>query len=95
MAERKKNEAEISTRAFPLESPSNNIDSHSIECAVYNVYKHRALRLRSTDWKSSLIGLRLTNVFLKSIYLSVVIANQLSLTVMSKIIPPTTCRQGL
>ena len=32
----------------------NNIDSHSIECAIYNVYKHRVLRLRSTDWKSSL-----------------------------------------
>ena len=23
-------------------------------CAIYNVYKHRVLRLRSTDWKSSL-----------------------------------------
>ena len=32
----------------------NNIDSHSIECAIYNVCKHRVLRLRSTDWKSSL-----------------------------------------
>ena len=32
----------------------NNIDSHSIECAIYNVYKHRILRLRSVDWKSSL-----------------------------------------
>ena len=33
---------------------TNNIDSHSIECAIYNVYKHRVLRLRSSDWKSSL-----------------------------------------
>ena len=32
----------------------NNIDLHSIECAIYNVCKHRVLRLRSTDWKSSL-----------------------------------------
>ena len=32
----------------------NNIDSHSIECAVYNVYQHSVLRLRSTDWKQSL-----------------------------------------
>ena len=33
---------------------TNNIDSHSIECAICNVYKHRVLRLCSTDWKSSL-----------------------------------------
>ena len=32
----------------------NNIDSHSMECAIYNVYKHRVLRLRSTDWRSAL-----------------------------------------
>ena len=28
---------------------------HSVEWAVYNVYKHSVLRLRSTDWKSSLM----------------------------------------
>ena len=28
---------------------TNNIDSHSIGCAIYNVYKHKVLRLRSTD----------------------------------------------
>ena len=37
---------------------TNNIDSHSIECAIYND-KHRVLRLRSTDWKSSLICLNI------------------------------------
>ena len=39
---------------------TNNIDSHSIECAVYiNI---RVLRLRSTDWKSSLNKTRSNNV---------------------------------
>ena len=38
---------------------TNNVDSHSIQWAVYNVYKHYVLRLRSTDWKSTLnYGLR-------------------------------------
>ena len=46
---------------------TNNIDSHSIEYAIYNVYKHRVLRLRSTDWKSSLrrvfnLSMYITNI---------------------------------
>ena len=36
----------------------NNIDLHSIEWAVCNVYKHWVLRLHSTDWKSSLRTLK-------------------------------------
>ena len=35
----------------------NNIDSHSIECAIYNVYKHRVLRLRSTDHRRPKLSL--------------------------------------
>ena len=41
---------------------TNNIDSHSIEWAVCNVYKHKVLRLRSTDWKSPLTLTRHTNI---------------------------------
>ena len=56
------------------------------------------LRARRSKVKTSSFVqcLQLTNVFQKSIALSVVIANQmLSLTVLSKIIPPMTCSQGL
>ena len=37
MAERKKNEAEISTRAFPLESPSKNTEFEEIVIVMINV----------------------------------------------------------
>ena len=44
---------------------TNNIDSHSIEGTVYNIMfiniNIRVLRLRSTDWKSSL-NLNITHI---------------------------------
>ena len=48
MGERKKqNEAEISTRAFPLESPSNNIHLHKFN-SKYNGFHDSDTRVRSS-----------------------------------------------